>query len=156
MAAWQLTKALWKSDTEGLERFEVTQPRFSASRRPEEYLEVCGDQDLAVCPYSPLDGGFLTGKYTQGDAEEGSRADLNDWDMDFTDRQWRVLEAVQDVADQVDASPAQVSLRWLIDQREFTCVPIFGARTPEQVEENVGAVDVSLSDDQYQRIDESF
>lgn len=154
--AWKLMKATWKSDVQDLERFEITQPRFNAADRPQEFLEVCADQDLAVCPYSPLDGGFLTGKYADGAPEAGSRADLHDWDMEFSDRQWRVLEAVQGVADEADATPAQVALRWLIDQREFTCVPIFGARTTEQVDENVAAVDVSLSDEQYERIDEAY
>jgi len=154
--AWKLTKGLWQSDVENRERFEVTQPLFSATERPQRFLDVCADQGLAVCPYSPLDGGFLTGKYSQGDAAEGSRADLQDWELEFSDRQWRVLEAVESVAEEVDASPAQVALRWLIDQREFTCVPIFGARTVDQLEENVGAVDVSLSDDQYDRIDEAY
>ena len=65
-------------------------------------------------------------------------------------------EKRRSVAEDIDASPAQVALRWLIDQREFTCVPIFGARTVDQVEENVGAVDVSLSADQYDRIDEAY
>ncbi|WP_459194381.1 aldo/keto reductase [Halosimplex sp. J119] len=156
MAAWQLTKALWTSDVEGLERFEVTQPRFNAADRPQEYLDVCADQDIAVCPWSPLDAGFLTGKYDTDDPESGSRADLQDWDLEFSDQQWRVLDAVQEVAEETDATPAQVSLRWLTDQREFTCVPIFGARTVDQMEENLGAVDVSLSDDQYDRIDEAY
>ncbi|MFB6296588.1 MAG: aldo/keto reductase [Halobacteriales archaeon] len=156
MAAWKLTKALWKSDAEGLERFEATQPRFNAADRPEDYLGVCADQDIAVVPYSPLDGGFLTGKYDRADAPEGSRADLDSWDMEFSDRRWRVLDAVREVAAEVDATPAQVSLRWLIDQRAFTCVPIFGARTIEQMEENLGAVEVSLSEDQYDRTDGAY
>ena len=156
MAAWQLTKALWKSDVEGLERFEVTQPRFNAADRPQDYLDVCADQGLAVCPYSPLDGGFLTGKYADDEVEAGSRADLHDWDLSFSDQQWRVLDAINDVAQEVDATPAQVSLRWLMDQREFTCVPIFGARNSEQMDENLGAVDVSLTNDQYSRIAEAY
>jgi len=156
MAAWQLTKALWTSDVDGLERFEVTQPRFNAADRPQDYLDVCADQDLAVCPWSPLDAGFLTGKYDVSEPEEGSRADLQGWDMDFSDRQRRVLDAVQAVAEETGASAAQIALRWLIEQREFTCVPIFGARTVEQLEENVGAAEVSLSADQYDRIDEAY
>jgi aryl-alcohol dehydrogenase-like predicted oxidoreductase len=156
--AWKLTKGLWQADVENYEAFTVTQPLFHAAyyEDVDDYLEVCADQDLAVCPYSPLDGGFLTGKYSQGDAAEGSRADLQDWDLEFSDRQWRVLEAVESVAEEVDASPAQVALRWLIDQREFTCVPIFGARTVDQLAENVGAVDVTLSDEQYDRIDDAY
>ncbi len=128
--------------------------------RSETWCAVSGtrgaDQGLAVCPWSPLDGGFLTGKYSTGNADEGSRADLDGWDMSFSDQQRRVLEAVQSVADELEATPAQVSLRWLMDQREFTCVPIFGARTAEQMEENVGAVDVSLTDDQYERIADAY
>ena len=156
MAAWKLTKALWTSDVEGLERFEVTQPRFNAADYPEDYLDVCADQGLAVCPYSPLDGGFLTGKYERDRAPQGSRAELNDWDMEFSDRQWRVLDAVRTVADEVDATPAQVSLRWLIEQPRFTCVPIFGARSVEQLEENVAAAEISLSDEQFDRIADAY
>ena len=156
MAAWKLTKALWTSDVEDLERFEVTQPRFNAADRPHDYLEVCADQGLAVCPYSPLDGGFLTGKYAEGNRVEGSRAELHEWDLEFTDQQWRVYDAISSVSEEVDATPAQVSLRWLMDQRAFTCVPIFGARTVEQMEENLGAVDVSLSDEQFNRIRDAY
>jgi aryl-alcohol dehydrogenase-like predicted oxidoreductase len=156
MAASKLTKGLWTSDVDGLERFEATQPRFNAADRPQEYLDVCADQGIAVCPYSPLDGGFLTGKYDREVPPEGSRADLHDWDMEFSERQWRVLDAVRDVAAEVDATPAQVSLRWLIDQRAFTCVPIFGARSVDQMEENMGAVEVSLSADQFERITEAY
>ena len=156
MAAWQLTKALWTSDAGGLERFEVTQPRFNAADRPEAYLDVCADQDLAVCPYSPLDSGFLTGKYSQGDAGDGTRAALHGWDMDFSDQQWRVLEAVESVADELDATPAQVALRWLVEQDRFTCVPIFGARTTGQMEENLGAVEFSLSEAQFERVAEAY
>ena len=159
MAAWKLTKALWTSDVEDLERFEVTQPRFNAVYREPvaDYLDVCADQDIAVCPYSPLEGGFLTGKYDrEGDNPDGSRGALSDWDDRFDDRQWAVLDAIEDVAGAVDATPAQVSLRWLIDQREFACIPIVGARTVDQLEENVGAVDVDLSEEQYERIDEAY
>jgi aryl-alcohol dehydrogenase-like predicted oxidoreductase len=156
MAAWKLTKGLWKSDAEGLERFEATQPKFSAADRPTDYLNVCADQDIAVCPYCPLEQGFLTGKYDRDSAPEGSRGDINEWDLDYSEQQWNVLDAVESVADEVGARPAQVALRWLTDQRDFTCVPIFGARTPEQVAENMGAVEVSLSGEQYERIDEAY
>ncbi len=144
MAAWQLTKALWKSDVNGFERFEVTQPMFhaAASGPVEDYLDVCADQDIAVCPYSPLAGGFLTGKYERdGDIPAGSRADLVDYFEDYymSEEGWEVLDEVRGVADELDATPAQVALRWLVQQRDFTCTPIVGARTVEQLEENVGA-----------------
>jgi len=162
--AWKLAKGLWQADVNNYEAFTVTQPQYSAVNADpvSEYLDVCADQDIAVCPYSPLHGGFLTGKYERvGDGEieapDGSRADLSehfaDWYM--TDEAWDVLDTVRTVADEVDATPAQVSLRWLMDHERFTCVPIIGARTTDQLAENLGAVDVSLSDEQWERIDDA-
>lgn len=69
------------------------------------------------------------------------------------DAAWNVLETVGSVADEVDATHSQVSLRWLMDHERFTCVPIIGARTVDQLDENFDAVDVSLSDRQWARID---
>jgi aryl-alcohol dehydrogenase-like predicted oxidoreductase len=164
MAAWQLTKALWESDVNDYERFEVTQPLFHAGyyEDVEEYLSVAADQDLAVCPYSPLAGGFLTGKYTRADpddpksvrAPDGSRGSFDERFERFylSERGWKVLNAVRAVADEVDATPAQVALRWLMDQQDFTCVPIVGARTVDQLEENLGAAAVSITADQHDRI----
>jgi hypothetical protein len=118
MAAWKLTRALWQSDVQRLERFEVTQPRFNAADWPEDYLDICADQDLAVCPYSPLDGGFLTGKYDRDDtAPEGSRGDLNDWDG-FTDRQWRVVADAAYGLGLYDAAPGPfrtLAVKHLVD-----------------------------------------
>jgi aryl-alcohol dehydrogenase-like predicted oxidoreductase len=154
-AAWKLTKALWTSDAADLERFAVLQPQFSATHRDPvaAHRALAADQDLAVCPYSPLAGGFLTGKYDrEGDAPADARYDGDD---DFSEADWAVLDAVQTVADEVDATPAQVSLRWLMDREAFTCVPIFGATTRDQFAENVGAVDVDLSEAQVARIDDA-
>ncbi|MEA1931198.1 MAG: aldo/keto reductase [Euryarchaeota archaeon] len=164
MAAWQLTKALWKSDINDYQRFDVTQPLFHAGyyKDVEDYLDVCADQDLAVCPYSPLAGGFLTGKYERADpddpksvrAPDGSRGSFDERFERFylSERGWKVLDEIRAVADELDASPAQVSLRWLMDQEAFTCVPIVGARTTDQLEENLGAAEVSLTADQHDRI----
>jgi len=158
MAAWQLTKALWTSDVKGLERFEVTQPEYNAAYREEggPYLDLCADQGLAVCPYSPLAAGFLTGKYKRGKSvPAGSRADLADWG-DFSHREWRVLDAVRDVAMETGSTPAQVALQWLVSRDAFTCIPIVGARTTDQLQENLDAVDVSLSDSQAARITNAY
>ena len=160
-AAWKLMKALWTSDVEGLERFEVAQPKYNAAQRglAGDYVDVCADQDLAVCPYSPLAGGFLTGKYErQGDdvvTPDGSRGSLTDTFTNWyvSEQGWDVLEVVREVADELDATPAQVSLRWLMEREAFTCVPIVGARTPDQLRENAAAADISLSDAQRERID---
>jgi len=156
-AAWKLTKALWTSDVEGVERFEVAQPKFNAAYREPvaEYLDAARDAGLAVVPYSPLEGGFLTGKYERdADAPEGSRGDVSGWG-EFEERQWRVLDAVQDVADDVDSSPAAVALRWLADHEDVTA-PILGARTRGQIEENLRAVDLTLSVEQRARITDAY
>ncbi|XVH30944.1 aldo/keto reductase [Haloferacaceae archaeon DSL9] len=164
MAAWQLTKALWKSDSNDWARFDVAQPLFHAAYYEDvrEYLDVCADQEIAVCPYSPLAGGFLTGKYERASEDdpsevtgpEGSRANIDDRFGDYyvSERGWHVLDAIREVADEVDATPAQVALRWAMDQPDFTCVPIVGARTVDQLDENVAAAEVSLSDEQFDRI----
>jgi aryl-alcohol dehydrogenase-like predicted oxidoreductase len=161
--AWKLTKGLWKADVNNYEAFTVTQPLFHADYYEDvaAYLDDCADQDLAVCPYSPLAGGFLTGKYERVgdgtyelDAPEDTRAAFDDRFLEFyvSERGWHVLDEVRAVADEVDASPAQVALRWLLDQPEFDCVPIVGARTVDQLDENLGALDVSISDEQFERI----
>ena len=163
MAAWQLTKALWKSEVNGFERFDVTQPLFHAAYRDDvaDYLDVCADQELAVCPYSPLAGGFLTGKYEKQGGEvvgpEGSRADMDDRFENYyvSERGWHVLDEIRAVAEELDATPAQVSLRWLIEQEAFSCRPIVGARTTDQLEENVGATEIELSEEQRRRIDDA-
>ena len=165
MAGWKLMKALGRSAQHDWERFEVTQPLFHAAYRDDvaDYLDVCADQELAVCPYSPLAGGFLTGKYERADpddpkqvkAPDGSRATIYDSFSDYylSERGWYVLDAIRAVADELDATPAQVALRWLMEQEAFTCVPIVGARTVDQLDENVGACDISLSPTQFERIE---
>ena len=160
--AWKLTKGLWKADVNNYEAFTVTQPQYSAVHREPvaEYLDVCADQDLAVVPYSPLHGGFLTGKYERVGEDEirapdGSRADITEHFEDWylSENAWDVLDEIRAVAEEVDASPAQVSLAWLRAHEDLTIVPIIGARTTDQLEENLGAIEVSLSDEQFERID---
>lgn len=164
MASWQFCKALWKSEVYDLESFRIAQPPLDATRQSydeflpyamNEYLDLCEDQNLAVCPYSPLAGGFLTGKYSKdGMDDDGSRRDreakFDDWYV--SERSWHVLDAVEAVAEEVGATLAQVALRWLIDLNRFTTVPVVGARTVKQLKENAGTVDVSLSDEQHDRI----
>jgi len=87
-------------------------------------------------------------------APDGSRGSFDDRFERFylSERGWKVLDEIRAVADEVDATPAQVSLRWLMDQQAFTCIPIIGARTVGQLDENVAAADVSISREQHDRI----
>lgn len=167
-AAWQLLQSLWITDIHDWETISITQPRYNAidhypytvdpSEQPLPGLfDACRDQNIAVCPYAPLAGGFLTGKYDRGAENEvigpdGSRADLSENFGPFSDRAWAVLDAVREVAAEIDAHPSQVAIRWTMDIAGITSVPIVGVRSIEQLDENVGAIDVSLSDDHYERI----
>jgi aryl-alcohol dehydrogenase-like predicted oxidoreductase len=170
MAAWELTELLWESDARDLHGIDVVQPPVDATlqnwQRYERfdlhrYLEVCAKHDVGVVPYSPLAGGFLTGKYERdADAPEGSRAALDPDNFErkyLSERAWDVLDAVRAVAEELDATPAQVALGWVMAQDDFPggMVPLSGARTEEQLGENVAAVDLDLTDDHLERIDEA-
>jgi 1-deoxyxylulose-5-phosphate synthase len=156
LAGWQLIKSLWTSDVNGFERFEIVQPKFNAVYQDpvSDLLAAASDQELAVCPYSPLEGGFLTGKYERGsDAPAESRGAISNRFGGFSNDQWVVLEAIREVAGKLDATPSQVALRWLV-QQDFSCIPIIGARTTNQLEENIGATKIELTSEQIKRIEE--
>jgi aryl-alcohol dehydrogenase-like predicted oxidoreductase len=156
MSAYQFTKALYTADLEGYERFTCMQPEYNAVDRHEEanLLPVCEGEGVGVIPWSPLAGGFLTGKYSRDDeVPEGTRADTDEYTRErFTEENWAVLDAIEDVADEVDATPAQVSLAWLL-HREVVDAPIVGPRTSEHLQENLRAVEVELTDEQVARIE---
>ena len=153
--AYRFTRALYTSDIEDYSRFACMQPEYSAVARHEEHnlLEVCEAEGIGVIPWSPLAGGFLTGKYRRdADPDEGTRAAASESVRSyFTPDNWAVLDAVRAVADEVDATPAQVALAWLL-HREPVTAPIVGPRSDAQLHENLGALDVSLSPAQVEHI----
>ncbi|MFC6718341.1 aldo/keto reductase [Natrialbaceae archaeon GCM10025810] len=155
MAGWQFSKALYTADLEGYERFTCMQPEYNAVDRHEErnLLPICADQGVGVIPWSPLAGGFLTGKYDRDDGpEEGLRAADDEYTAGrFTDENWAVLETIEGIADEKDVTPAQVSLAWLLHE-EVVDAPIIGPRSLEHLEENVASLGVSLDDDEVERI----
>jgi aryl-alcohol dehydrogenase-like predicted oxidoreductase len=164
----QLVKSTWMTEKHGWAPITVIQPRYNAAdhipytvdpvEQPlPDLFDVCRELEIAVCPYAPLAGGFLAGKYErQTDGKiifpGGSRADLTDRYGPFPERWWRVLDAVRDVASEVGASPAQVALRWSMIVDGITSIPIFGGRSLEQLKANVAALDVSLTSDQHEQI----
>jgi aryl-alcohol dehydrogenase-like predicted oxidoreductase len=157
MSSYQFTKALYTADTEGYERFTCMQPEYNAVDRHEEanLLPVCAGEGVGVIPWSPLAGGFLTGKYSRDEVEvpEGTRADTDDYTRErFTEENWAVLDALEDVADEVDATTPQTALAWLL-HKEVVDAPIVGPRTAAHLGENLGAVEVELTDDQVERIE---
>ena len=156
MASWQFSKALYTADIEGYERFTCMQPEYNAVDRHEEanLLPVCADQGIGVIPWSPLAGGFLTGKYDREDApEEGTRAADDEYTRArFREENWAVIDEIRDIAEANDASPAQVSIAWLLHQ-DVVDSPIVGPRSIDHLEENVASLDVSLTDDELERIE---
>lgn len=154
--AWKVAKANEIAVRSDYEPFTVTQPRYNLVNREIEpnYLAMCDDYDLGVCPWSPLAGGFLTGKYERGvQPPSGTRAadDEPFRDRYLTDENFSLLEVVREVAESVGASPGAVSLAWLYQHDQVTA-PIVGARTVTQLEENVAATELSLTDDQFERL----
>ncbi|MDQ2072208.1 aldo/keto reductase [Haloarcula sp. NS06] len=155
MANWKFQKALYTADIEGYERFVSMQPEYSAVDRHEEanLLPVCEMEGIGVIPWSPLAGGFLAGKYDRDDDLSEGRASTDEYTANrFSDENWAVLDEVQAIADAKDATPAQVSLAWLCHQ-DVVDAPIIGPRTMDHLEENVGALDVDLSDEECARIE---
>ena len=154
--AWKVVKANEIARREGYEPFTVVQPRYNAVNREIEgsYLEMCRDYDLGVIPWSPLAGGFLSGKYTRGEAPPpNSRGATDEQFVDsyLTSENFDVLEEVEAVAREVEASPAQVSLAWLM-AHEQVVAPIAGATSIEQLREDLEATQIELTADQVERI----
>jgi aryl-alcohol dehydrogenase-like predicted oxidoreductase len=87
-------------------------------------------------------------------APAGARGSFYEYFGDWyaSKRGWKVLDEIRVIADEVGANPAHVSLRWLMDWDDFTCIPIVGARTPELLEENVAVTEADLSDEQWDSI----
>ncbi|KAB1193535.1 aldo/keto reductase [Haloferax sp. MBLA0076] len=154
--AWKVVKANELADKRGYEPFRIAQPRYNVVNREVEgnYLDMCADYDIGVIPWSPLAGGFLTGKYARDEAPPADSRAANDQrfaDSYLTSENFDALDAVESVSDEVGASPAQVSLAWLMHHPQVTA-PIIGARTVDQLEENLVAAGVDLSADQFERL----
>lgn len=147
--AWRLMEALWASDKHSLVRYDSLQPHYNLAYRSEyerELKEVCLRFGLGVIPYSPLAGGFLTGKYTKEGAADSARAESIKRRY-FNEAGWRVLDAVKAVAAEIGSTPTAVSLAWLLAQPEMTA-PIIGANSVEQLRASLAACTVNLTDEQ--------
>jgi aryl-alcohol dehydrogenase-like predicted oxidoreductase len=157
--AWKVARANELARSEGWEPFSVLQPRYNLVDREVEgeYLEMARDEGLAVCPWSPLAQGFLTGKYdrSEGLTGESRASESSRWEENYlTSENFDVHDELDAVADEVDATPAQTALAWLM-HRDGVTAPIVGARTVDQLDENLGAATIDLSDEQVQRLTEA-
>lgn len=146
---WQLLKALWASDRGGWARFDCVQPAYSLIRREIEHelLPACEDQGIGVIPYSPLAGGFLSGKYARGaEVPKGTRFDVAKFyqDVYMKDKSWRILEGLAAHAEKRGTPKEQLAIAWVAAHPAVTA-PIIGARSVEQLEQGMAAVSLARS-----------
>lgn len=158
-AAWQLMKALAISQRNGFARFESLQPLYNLLSRDieNELVPLCQDQKLAILPWSPLSGGWLTGKYKRGeqpppDTRAGSG--LGDFLPFERDRLENILAVLQDIAQAHDVPVPAVALAWLLHKPAVTSV-IVGAKRIDQLQQNLAAAELALDENEMQRLDEA-
>jgi len=154
---WRLMEALWISDTKGWDRFACYQPQYSLVVRDidEELVPAFNLKGLGCVAWSPLAGGYLTGKYTPGSLKvQGSRS-AEGWGFNsrfFASNHAEILQTLLDVSKDLGKPPAEVALRWVMDQ-PFMTSAIVGARNAKQVEGIVGAAELELTAEEIAEIE---
>ena len=157
-AGWQLMKALAVADAHGYERFAAQQVYYSLESRDAEYelVPLSVDQGLGILIWSPLAGGLLSGKYRRNASpSEQTRQLSGTWHeppVRDQERLYDTIEVLVDIAAAHQASPAQVALAWLLGRPAVTSL-IIGARTDEQLRDNLGAADLALTADEREALD---
>ena len=156
-AAWQVVESLWASKELGLNRFICEQPPYHLLDRSieRELVPMAQTYGTALIPWSPMAGGFLTGKYRRGEARptDARYQDENEDTDLFSDAAFNVLDVILAIAAEKGCTPSQFALAWCAQQPGITS-PIVGVRTMEQLEDNLGAIDVQVTDEERERIDE--
>lgn len=151
--AWELMQALWASDKNNLTRYDSLQPHYNLIHREEferELYSVCKTYNIGVIPYSPLAGGFLTGKYRRGEPlPDSKRAEGRQKAM--TERNYILLNEMERIALLHKATISQIALAWMLADPVITS-PIIGATSIAQLNENLGAVDVRLMGDERESL----
>jgi aryl-alcohol dehydrogenase-like predicted oxidoreductase len=158
-AAYRLVHSLWLSRSHHKERFVTLQAQYSLVARDleREHVPLCRQWQMGILPWSPLAGGFLSGKYRKDAAPPaGSRLETwkDRWGRYDTPRNWAILDALDVVAAETSATPAQVALAWLLHKPMVTSV-IFGARTVAQLDDNLPAATLALSPEAMRRLDDA-
>ncbi|WP_225413393.1 aldo/keto reductase [Stigmatella hybrida] len=150
LAAWQLMKALGISEHRGLSRFESLQAYYSIAGRDleRELVPLMKDQQVGLMVWSPLAGGFLSGKYRRGQqGPEGSRRASFDFPPVDRERAYTVVDVMDGIAQQHQTSVARVALAWLLHQPHVTSI-VIGAKTPEQLADNLETPKLKLTAEQ--------
>ena len=160
---WQLTKAVWTAKLHNWQLPVTLQPQYNLLEREieSEIVPAALDAGLGLLPWSPLAGGWLTGKYHRESVPAGNTRvgenptrQFQGWDLrSGSPRTWAVLDALHEIASAHEVPPAQIALAWLAGRPGVTSV-ILGARTPDQLEGNLQAANVKLTAAEVHRLNE--
>ena len=156
MAAWQIMKGLAISEKNRWARFESVQSYYTIAGRDleREVVPLLQDQQLGLMVWSPLAGGLLSGKFSaDGSGPEGTRRASFDFPLVDKPRAFRTVDAMRPIAQQHQVSVAQIALAWLLSRPQVSTV-IMGAKTPEQLADNMAASKLELSADELRGLDE--
>ncbi len=156
--AWRLSEALWLSESQNLARFVCYQPLYNLVVRDieQELVPLCEDKGLGIVVWSPLAGGFLSGKYKPGERTHIESRSEEGWAFPqryFAANADEILERLLTVSKEIERSPAQVALRWVLQQRGVASA-IVGARHTEHLKDNLGAIGWQLEKQTLQKLNE--
>jgi aryl-alcohol dehydrogenase (NADP+) len=160
---WQLERAAQATERNGWAPIVSLQPQYNLLARDIELelVPLCLDRGIGILPWSPLGGGWLTGKYRRDAAPEGATRlgenptrGLEKYDVRDTERTWRVLDVVRRIADGRDVTMGRVALNWLRRRPAVTSV-LLGCRTTDQLDDNLAALEWDLTDAEMRELDEA-
>ncbi|MDR0792601.1 MAG: aldo/keto reductase [Chitinophagaceae bacterium] len=154
-SAWKVAQAQTFAKLKGLHPFIGLQYFYSAVSRDIEYelVPMAQEYDLSIFPWSPLAGGFLTGKFTREKIEKGTRREHFDFPFIDKEKAYNLVDAMKEIAAQYNATVAQIALAWVRHQPGITST-IIGAKTIEQLNDNLQSVHINLSPEDLKKIDE--
>lgn len=156
LPAWRIMKAISISDSKGWNRFCSLQMYYSIAGRDieREVVPLALEEKLAILPWSPLAGGFLTGKFKRDQAgPAGARRSEFDFPPIDKERAFNCVDLMQEIADHRNVSVAQIALAWTLMQPGITS-SIIGARTMQQLEENLAAAELILTEEEITKLDQ--
>jgi aryl-alcohol dehydrogenase-like predicted oxidoreductase len=154
--AWKIAKALGISEFRNLSRFVTLQAYYSIAGRDleREIVSLLEAEKVGLLVWSPLAGGLLSGKFSRNNQKpEGARRSAFDFPIVDKERTWNILEAMAPIAKAHKCSPARISLAWLLRRPVVTSV-ILGAKRLDQLQDNLAAVDLKLTDDELKQLDD--
>jgi aryl-alcohol dehydrogenase-like predicted oxidoreductase len=154
--AWKIARSLGISEFKNFARFDSLQAYYSIAGRDLErdLVPFLEGEKMGLLVWSPLAGGLLSGKFSRENQKpEDSRRSEFDFPIVDKERTWKILEAMAPIAKAHDCSPARISLAWLLTKPFVTSV-ILGAKRLDQLQDNLAAVEVRLSEDEIKRLDE--